>query len=85
MDKLKALMNVSVLLATTEQRARWEYDPKHAEAAVRSMRRQVQRYGDEARDGFMRQGQTEEERAIIARALSNARVGTVVLEWIGRG
>ena len=85
MDKLKALMNVSVLLATTEQRQRWEYDPKHAEAAVRSMRRQVQRYGDEARAGFIRQAATDDERQIIERALGSARVGTIVLEWIGRG
>lgn len=85
MDKIKALHNVAVLLASPEQRGRWEYDPADAEAAVRSMRRQVQRYGDEARAGFIRQASNDHERQIIERALSTARVRTVTLEWIGRG
>lgn len=85
MDKLRATLNVATILATPEQRARWEYDPMHAEAAVRSARRQVQRYGDAAREGYMRQASTDAEREIMSRALSSARVGTVVLEWIGRG
>lgn len=85
MDTLRATLNVVTILATPEQRERWEYDPKHAEAAIRSARRQVQRYGDEARAGYLRQASTDEERQIIERALSTARVRTIVYEWIGRG
>lgn len=80
------LTAVSTLLANDEQRARWGLGADEADAAVRSMRRQVQRYGDEAVAGLLSWAATDGERVHIRRALDRGvRVGTVVREWQERG
>jgi len=78
-------LHIATILASTEARSRWNIGEAEAERAIRAARRQVQRYGDEARDGLLSWCITDEERTIVARALGSARVATIVKEWTARG
>ena len=81
MNKATALHHTFVLLSTPAQRANWGFTEEDAGRAVRAVRRLVARYGFEAYAGIMRQAQDDAERYTLERALSSARVNTIVNEW----
>jgi len=73
----------AIIIATPSERAQFaqHFTIDNVDHAIRSARRQVQRYGDEARDALLSWCRTEEEREWMRHALGPARVGTVVREW----
>lgn len=80
-----SLNRPSDITITAEKRALWETRPEEVEKAIRAARRQVQRYGQEAVDGLMSWCADDDERALVARALStNTRVSTILREWEAR-
>lgn len=73
---------VAVICATTETRTAWSITSERAERAIRAARRQVQRYGDEARQGLLSWCKDDAERELVSRALdTSTRIGTIVKEW----
>lgn len=72
---------VAFIVQSAERRAVWNTRPEEVERAIRAARRQVQRYGQEARDGLLSWCGDDQERALVERALSSARVATIVKEW----
>ncbi|MGW9587483.1 hypothetical protein [Microbacterium sp. NPDC055455] len=73
---------VAFIVTTPERRATWGTTPEQVDRAIRAARRQVQRYGDDAKMGLLSWCGDDTERALLERALSpNVRVSTVVKEW----